>query len=471
MPDSWSRRRALRAIATAAPLALAGCSDRDAPGTATDDTGTGGTATNRTDTDETTTAPTGDEDRPTATERSPKSLDVAGTWPQFGADAGHAAATDATGLPEDGEPYWHLRRIRSGPPVLADGRLFHYAKLGEDTSGRPTVTRTVTEVSTAHPVYGEPAIVARDASDGRIEWSQSLPDATRGWPAVVGGRAISCVKGQVAAFAASDGSPAWRVNVGDHSPGEPTVVDDAVVVPFAGAVDGQSGEYARRPSIRAYALADGEERWSVEPPKRQNGVAVSDGTVAVVSGGWDGTGVVRGLSLSDGSEQWRTEVAGDAFTTPVVADGTVYVGSYDDSVRALALDDGSERWRREFDDRPRGIAIDGESVYVAAGSTLSALAASDGAVDWQVVPASESGSVQSVTVGTDAVYAGSIGVDAPLVVLDPTDGSERWRHDFPDKVVGGDQVMGGVENQPVVADGSVFANAVDGLYAFGPMDS
>jgi outer membrane protein assembly factor BamB len=108
---------------------------------------------------------------------------------------------------------------------------------------------------------------------------------------------------------------------------------------------------------------------------------------------------------------------------------------------------------------------------VAAGSTLSALAASDGAVDWQVVPASESGSVQSVTVGTDAVYAGSIGVDAPLVVLDPTDGSERWRHDFPDKVVGGDQVMGGVENQPVVADGSVFANAVDGLYAFGPMDS
>jgi len=54
---------------------------------------------------------------------------------------------------------------------------------------------------------------------------------------------------------------------------------------------------------------------------------------------------------------------------------------------------------------------------VAAGSTLSALAASDGAVDWQVVPASESGSVQSVTVGTDAVYAGSIGVDAPLVVL------------------------------------------------------
>jgi len=49
--------------------------------------------------------------------------------------------------------------------------------------------------------------VARDASDGRIEWSQSLPDATRGWLAVVDGRAISCVKGQVAAFAASDGEP------------------------------------------------------------------------------------------------------------------------------------------------------------------------------------------------------------------------------------------------------------------------
>jgi|GEM_PF-2568974 len=470
MPDSWSRRRALRAVATAAPLALAGCSDRDAPGTSTDGTVADDTDTDRTDTDETTTAPTGDEDRPTATERSPKSLDAAGAWSQFGDDAGHTGLTDASGLPEDGEPYWHLRRIRSGPPVLADGRLFHYAELGEDTSGRPTLTPTPEEDTLVHTVDGAPALVARDASDGRIEWTQSLPDASRGWPALTDGRAITCVKGEVAAFDVADGSPAWRVDVGDDSPTDPTVVDDCVVVPFSGAVDGQSGEYVRRPAVRAYALADGEERWSVEPPKRQNGVAVADDTVAVVSGGWDGTGVVLGLSLADGTERWRTEVAGDAFTTPFVADGTVYVGSYDDSVRALALDDGSERWRREFDDRPRGISVDGGTVYVARGSTLSALAASDGSTDWQVVPDSESGSVQSVAVGTDAVYVGTIGLDAPLVVLDPTDGSEHWRHDFPDKVVGGDQVMGGVENQPVVADGGLYVNAVDGLYAFGPVE-
>ncbi|SFR87794.1 Outer membrane protein assembly factor BamB, contains PQQ-like beta-propeller repeat [Halomicrobium zhouii] len=460
MPDPWPRRRALRAVAAAAPLALAGCSDRDAPGTPTDGP----------DTDETTTAPTDEEDRPTATERSPKPLDAAGTWPQFGAEAGHTGVTAATGLPEDGEPYWHLRRIRSGPPVLADGRLFHYAELGEDTSDRPTLTPTPEEDTLVHRVDGPPALVARDASDGRIEWTQSLPNASRGWPALADGRVITCVKGQVAAFDVADGSPAWRVDVGDDSPTDPTVVDDAVVVPFSGSVDGQSGEYVRRPSVRAYALDDGEERWSVEPPKRQNGVAVADGTVAVASGGWDGTGVVLGLSLADGSERWRTEVAGDAFTTPVAVDGTAYVASSDDYVQALELADGSERWRRDFEGRPRGLAVDGETVYVGAGRSLAALAASDGSVDWQVVPASESESVQSVAVGTDAVYAGTIGLDAPLVVLDPTDGSERWRHDFPDKVVGGDQVMGGVESQPVVADGALFVNAVDGLYAFGPAE-
>jgi outer membrane protein assembly factor BamB len=452
MPGRWTRRRVLRALGVTTALGLAGCGERSPSDTHGP------------------TAPGGDGNRPTATERSPRPLDVIGTWQQFGADAGHTGVTGATGLPESGEAYWQLRRIRSGPPVLADGRLFHYAKLGADTGGRPTVTRTVTEPGTAHPVFGEPAIVARDAGSGRTEWTQSLPNASRGWPAVADGRVVTCVNGQIAAFDAASGDSRWHVDIGEHGPGEPTVAGGTVVVPIQGVVDGASGEYVRRPSIRAYALDDGTERWSVEPPKRANGVAVGDDTVAVVSGSWDETGVVVGLSLADGSEQWRVETPGSFFSSPVAAAGTLYVGSSDDYLRALALADGTERWRRDFDNRPQGVAVDGETAYVAAGSSLYALATSDGTVDWSVVPASDAESIRAVSVGTAAVYAGAIGVEAPLVALDPDDGSERWRHDFPDKVVDGDMVMGGIEHQPVVADGAVFVNAVDGLYAFGPSE-
>jgi outer membrane protein assembly factor BamB len=407
--------------------------------------------------------------RPTATPRNPDPLSVDGAWPQYGADAGHTGVSPTAGVPDAGRAYWQLRRVRSGPAVLADGRLFHYAKLGAEPSEPVTMTRTrEPDAGTAHPVYGEPYVLARDARDGRCQWSKPLDGPAAGWPAVADGRVLVGVNGQISAYGAASGAVDWQHDLGDRIVGDPTAAGDAVVVPVQGVVDGRDGEVLEEPRLRAYAVEDGRRRWTARPPKRANSVAIANDTVAVVSGGWDGTGVVEARSLADGGRRWETRVSGDFFEGPVVAAGTVYLSSSSGVLHAVSIDDGERLWERPFDRRPAGVAADDDAVYVGAGRALTALAAADGGERWA---ASLSGSVRTPAVGDGVVYVGASGENARLRALDAADGTERWASDpFPFQTVEGDTVMAGVETQPTVGDGAVYANAVDGLYAFGPAD-
>jgi len=408
--------------------------------------------------------PTGsyDGDRPTATSRDPEPLDVTGEWPQRGGGPGHDGVTDVTATPDAGRVYWHIRRVRSGPAALGDGRLFHYAKLAENRGGQPTRTRTrPPDAGTAHPVDGVPYLVAREPSEGRIDWATELPDLATGWPAVGDGLVVASTGRSVGAYDANDGAEWWRHDLGDRPVGEPTVAGDTVVVPLSGVVDGGSGEMIHEPMVRAYSLDDGGERWTTSMPARGLGLAVGDDTVVVVSHDFDASGAVLGLSLADGGERWRRELSEGFLDAPVVADEAVYVAGNDDTVRALSLADGSERWSRQ--EAGEDVAATADAVYVG-GSTLTALDAADGTERWSVE--SDEGSFTAPAVGGDTVYAGGNWVD--MTALDAADGTERWSHSFPTQTVEGDMVMKGLAAQPTVVQGGVFAFAFDGLYAFGP---
>jgi len=447
-------RRDLLATGAGALAAMAGCAGGP-PGTTGSPTGADDgdrpTATTRAD----------DGDRPTATARDPEPLEVAGEWPQRGGGPGHDGVTDAGGIPGDGDVYWHLPRVRSGPAVAADGRLFHYAKLGDDRGGQPTLTRTrEPEAGTAHPVYGVPFLVARDPAGGRIEWATELPEEATGWPAAGGGLVVASTGRSVGAHEVEGGAERWRHDLGDRPVGEPTVAGDAVVVPLSGVVDGASGDTVHAPKLRAYALDDGTERWTVRLPARGLRLAASDDAAVVVSHDFDGAGTVLSLSLADGGERWRREVSGGFFGPPAVADGTVYVPDGDGRVLALTLADGDERWTAAAGD---GVAATDGAVYVG-GEGLAALDAADGSERWTVE--SEEGTFGAPAVAGDAVYAGGNWTD--LRVVERDDGTGRWAHSFPTQTVEGDVVMRGLAAQPAVVDGGVFAFAFDGLYAFGP---
>lgn len=443
-------RRDVLATTGASIAAVAGCA-ADPPGSSvpSDDVETGDGETG---------------DRPTATARDPDALDVSGEWPQRGGGPGHAGVTDASGVPESGSVHWHLRRVRSGPVALHDELLVHYAKLGEVRAGRPTLTRTrEPDAGTAHPIYGVPHLVARDASEGYIQWTARLPELGVGWPAIGGDRVVATVRGRLSAHDVASGAERWSVGFDDHPVGVPTVADGIVVAPLSGVVDGESGEYVHEPRVGAFALSDGSERWTVGAPARGLGVGVAGDTAVVVAHDFDGSGSVQARSLADGSERWRTDLSGQfAFSGPVLADDLVFVAASGGRLHALSLSDGSERWTvRKAGD---GLAVGDDAVYTVDRSQLFARDPADGGVRWSFEV--EGQSLVTPAVGGDTVYVGGNFVD--LYALDAADGTERWSHAFPTQTVEGDMVMSGLANQPTVADGAVYAYAADGLYAFGP---
>ena len=75
------------------------------------------------------------------------------------------------------------------------------------------------------------------------------------------------------------------------------------------------------------------------------------------------------------SLRWAFETGDSVWSSPVVADGRAYVGSYDGNLYAVDVDTGEEVWRFETDDRIDGTpaVVDGV-VYVGSGNgTLYAL--------------------------------------------------------------------------------------------------
>lgn len=453
-----SRRRLL----VAGAAFLGGCTQ-----SATDPTASGPSPTASvppTDSDRPSQTPTdatpSEEDRPTATDRDPRPLSVTGAWRQFGADAGHTGASSTTSFAETGVPYWKLRRVRSGSPVVADGRLYHFALLGENEAGGQTVTPT--RVGTEQPLDGRPAFVCRNANDGAIEWTFEFDRRRTGWAAAGSGLVTAGFHDGVRAFDPATGRVEWHVEA--EGSGSPTIAGRHVVVPVAGSVDG-SGNYLREPSVQALDLATGAVRWTIRPPKRGIGVAASDDAVAVLSWDYDERGSLAVRSLVDGGERWRTSLDGFAFQMPAVADGDVYVSSYSGTVSSFALDDGSHRWRRSFERRPSGVAVDGDALYVSSGAGPRALDATTGEDVWHREADFEGSGVTPAVAG-DVVYTG--GDYERLRALDAATGEERWSFGFPQTVVEGDMMMQGAASQPVPVDGGLFVEAWDGLYAFGP---
>lgn len=436
----------------AALAALAGCTNQDP---ATDSP-----SDSPSDTDVPSPSP-GDGDRPTQTPRDPAPLDVSGAWPQPGYGPGHGGVTAATGVPRDGEPYWQLRRIRSGPPLLADGRLFHFGLTGDDAAATPTRTETP-PTGTGHQPGGTLTLFCRDASEGRRLWTRRLPGRTRSGT-VADGRVLSGGEGFVAAYRGDDGSEVWRRDLGARHASVTTAVDGTVFVSTQFVREGD-----RKADVRAYAIADGRRRWRRDSPKQAAGLAAGGDAVLALSSRFQEGSVLTARALDDGSERWSVEIDDDGMPrAPLIAGRTVYVSS-DDDLLALDAEDGSRRWR-EAD--TSGVSAADDAVYAVQDGRLSALDPDDAGARWSVAPDGDREYRGVPAVGREAVYVEKGGFPADFVALSRSDGSERWAHRLPETTVEGDMVTSGLAGQPTVAEGAVYAYAHDGLYAFGSAEN
>jgi len=161
-----------------------------------------------------------------------------------------------------------------------------------------------------------------------------------------------------------------------------------------------------------------------EAPLVVNGIVyVSANTV--VGPGEEYTGIAYALRASDGAVLWRFARNGYTYT-PVVVDGVVYIGAWDNTVTALRANDGTPIWHFTthgpvFDDLSVVNGVVYASSYIEQGpGTVYALKASDGTLHWRFTT---QGGVSQATVANGAVYVESA---QGLTVLRISNGTPIW---------------------------------------------
>ena len=185
----------------------------------------------------------------------------------------------------------------------------------------------------------------------------------------------------------------------------------------------------------------------------------ADGTIYV--GSYDDN--VYAINPADGSQKWKFTTGNWVQTSPAIgADGTIYIGSNDDNVYAINSADGSQKWmfitKSQVHSCP-AIGVDGTIYVGSTDDNLYALNPADGSQKWMFTTGGAVGS--SPAIGADGtIYVGS--GDNNLYAINPVDGSQKWKF----------TTGASVWSSPAVgADGTIYVGSNDdNLYAINPAD-
>ena len=174
--------------------------------------------------------------------------------------------------------------------------------------------------------------------------------------------------------------------------------------------------------------------------------------------GLDGEVIAFGVGI--GNVRWRTKI-GPSETSPLVADGRVYVGDWRGYEYALDERTGRVRWRFHTGGAVKGgAALAGHRLYVGSyDGHLYCLDARTGRLIWRASSQPRLGSsgefYSTPAVAYGRVYVGS--TDGKVYSFGATSGEIRWSH----------STGGYVYSAPAVWDGLVYAGSYDHyLYAF-----
>jgi len=212
-----------------------------------------------------------------------------------------------------------------------------------------------------------------------------------------------------------------------------------------GAIDGVSGPRS----------VPGEQ-WSTEMGPVWGSPVVADGTLFV--GSYDSK--LHALDAITGERLWEYEIGATTDATPAVYDGTVYIGAFDRTIHAVDAETGDGIWRLETGGyiRSSPTVVD-DTLYIGGNCRILecasqhelpeqehgdvfALDPDTGAVQWHYEP--EKDVISSPAVVGDTLYVGSR--NGVVHALDAADGEPEWTYETARLLV----------STPAVSNGSVF---------------
>jgi len=268
---------------------------------------------------------------------------------------------------------------------------------------------------------------------------------------------VASADGTLRAHRSQDGQPLWEVDLGAPSYGGANATAKRLLV---GTDDG----------VVAVGY-DGRTQWTYRTSAPVDaGVVVAD-SIAYF-GSRDGT--IWAVDAVGGSLIWKATTAGPIDSACALISGGVVCGGQDGYVWLLDRQTGETKWSWSPRAAIRGLTVDGDSIFVAAGSRIVALAHAEPKVRWQFDAGAPIGTPPSVIAGTVLVGAG----DGEVVAVSASDGANRWRFTAGSPAKGAITGSGGVIYVPTMTAGVVALTSdgkkawtfrTDGPVAAGPI--
>lgn len=343
-------------------------------------------------------------------------------WRHPQATPGNTAATNASGPQSAAQVEWRLQidtsaQWRFSGLAHHEDTLFvptHRRLLGVSTNGErqfvsePGVERLIgpnderTQIDSDPRVFGDRCFVASqtslyalDVDDGRPRWRYDVNSSIDGVVLLGNTLYLSARKGSgqaLLAIGAKGGERLWR--------------RDGRFVPLAATPNVLVAAPERTGTLHGVDPATGDRLWQSDlrvpaPSLQAATVAVTDETLWHVR-----DGVLTAAEVNTGEPRWTFNLDGDGSGRGdrlAVADMT-YVLELD-AERLSAVDpDGARQWSRDLEAPAPGIAVGGETIYVATQTGLEAVDSADGEQRFRVSPAATSGDALTPLVADDSVF-------------------------------------------------------------------
>ena len=327
--------------------------------------------------------------------------------------------------------------------VAPDGRYF-FDLIYNFPADAPINTSPAVDSGTAFFGDDKGSFYAVDVHSGAPVWQDSYTSGIDSSPAVSSGTVYFGTKGNLmVAVNEATGTPVWSTSTSSSVETSPAVYGSSV---YVGTDDG---------TVYAFDQSSGAVLWSKKLSNAVHSSPAIDSTHSTVVVG-DSSGHVTALALSNGAVVWSTLTGAPVTATPMVNQGTVFVGSQDDSEYSLNGATGAVRWTY----KTKGPIVSNTaflSTKVAVGSkdgTLYYLSVKNGAV------------VNSYIAGSPIVgVAGSPRIVVATLQNGEAVGNRISGQETTWKYFGSGMAL---TTAPVVNNGNVFITGLDGnFYVFG----
>lgn len=162
--------------------------------------------------------------------------------------------------------------------------------------------------------------------------------------------------------------------------------------------------------LYAVKLETGEIEWTFEPENEgglvDSNPAVANGLVYLAS--YDGK--LHAIDVDTGSEEWAVDTASNVEASPAVAERIVYLGERE-QVLAVDAESGDIEWRMDdaIDGEPEDIVVANGDMYVTTRYGISVHDAASGDLEWEYDISDESDVLFNTppTISDGTIYVGS----------------------------------------------------------------